>query len=206
MLHVAPQRVESGSEQRMSAIEQLDELIESVRKNVEKLQVARDQAATLAETMGKRLESSTALLQALARVREQVGEHGGMALETVAAQLDHLRDLFVEKSASAPLPVGDTQVAPSPSDVAESARELLLEVKRPMKRGQLVRALEAKGMTLVGKDKNKNLGTIVWRNPRMFVNVEGLGYWVKGVPLVGIYDPERDDEPLPKTTLVKAHR
>lgn len=78
-----------------------------------------------------------------------------------------------------------------PSRIADEARNVLIEAKRPMKRGELVRALEEKGLPLVGKDKNKNLGTILWRNPETFFYIEGLGYWVKGAPLEGVYDPEK---------------
>lgn len=80
----------------------------------------------------------------------------------------------------------------TPAQVADAAKETLLETGRPMKRGQLVRALTAKGITLAGADKNKNLGTILWRYDGMFVSLPSLGYWVKGIPLEGVYDPKKD--------------
>lgn len=80
----------------------------------------------------------------------------------------------------------------SPSDIAASARQILLEANRPMKRGELVAELERRGVPLAGKDKNKNLGTILWRHPDQFVGLEKLGYWLKGVPLPGVYAPEDD--------------
>lgn len=77
-----------------------------------------------------------------------------------------------------------------PTEIAKLARQVLLESGQPMKRGELVRALEARGIPLLGKDKNKNLGTIMWRHGDMFVSIEKLGYWPKDVPLEGVYEPE----------------
>jgi hypothetical protein len=78
----------------------------------------------------------------------------------------------------------------SPEQIARAARDTLLELGRPMKRGALARAMEARQIPLAGKDKSKNLGTILWRHPAMFVTLDKLGYWPKDVPLDGIYDPD----------------
>lgn len=75
-----------------------------------------------------------------------------------------------------------------PETIARYARETLLEFGKPMKRGELVRALEQKGVPLAGKDKNKNLGTILWRHGDMFVSLAGLGYWPRDVRIPGVYD------------------
>lgn len=79
-----------------------------------------------------------------------------------------------------------------PSDVVENARKILLEHGRPMKRGHLVREFHSRNLLLAGTDKNKNLGTILWRHPKQFVSIERLGYWVKDVPLPGVYEPSDD--------------
>ena len=44
----------------------------------------------------------------------------------------------------------------------EEARRLILKENRPMKRGELVRQLEARGFKIAGTDKNKVFGTTVW--------------------------------------------
>ena len=77
-----------------------------------------------------------------------------------------------------------------PADIAAFARETLLAEGRPMKRGELVRAIEARGLPLAGRDKAKNLGTILWRHRRQFESLEGLGYWPSDVPLQGVYTPD----------------
>ena len=57
-----------------------------------------------------------------------------------------------------------------------------------------MREFEKAKIELPGKDRNKNLGTIMWRHPALIVSLPGKGYWAKGVPLEGIYDPETFDE------------
>lgn len=64
----------------------------------------------------------------------------------------------------------------------EEARRLILKENRPMKRGELVRQLEARGFKIAGTDKRKVFGTNVWRSGK-FDQIEGRGYWPKGVPL-----------------------
>jgi len=80
----------------------------------------------------------------------------------------------------------------SPLKIATAAREAILAAGRPLKRGQLVRELERREIPLAGKDKSKNLGTILWRHESMFVSIPKLGYWPKDVPLEGLYDPNMD--------------
>lgn len=79
----------------------------------------------------------------------------------------------------------------SPDTVAKIAREILVEKGRPLKRGELVTALEERGIPLAGRDKNKNLGTILWRHSDSFVSLDKLGYWPRDVALPGIYEPDQ---------------
>jgi hypothetical protein len=78
----------------------------------------------------------------------------------------------------------------SPREIASAVRDVLLDAKRPMRRGEIVTALEARGVPLGGKDKNKNVGTIIWRHPQQFISLERLGYWLRDVPLPGVYSPD----------------
>ncbi len=77
-----------------------------------------------------------------------------------------------------------------PSDIAATVKRILSDNGHPMKRSELVAKLEARGIPVAGKDKNKNLGTILWRHSAEFVHLEKLGYWLKGVPLPGVYEPK----------------
>lgn len=77
-----------------------------------------------------------------------------------------------------------------PEDVARLARQTLLEHGKPVRRGRLVKLMEQKGIPLTGVDKAKNLGTILWRFNKQFVNIDGYGYWPRDVELLGIYDPK----------------
>ena len=75
-----------------------------------------------------------------------------------------------------------------PEEIVRFARNALLKNGRPLKRGALARALEAEGVPLAGKDKAKNLGTILWRNLEEFVSLDKLGYWPRDISIKGVYD------------------
>lgn len=80
---------------------------------------------------------------------------------------------------------GMTQRAIQSAQVAEmleAARRIIISERRPMKRGELVKKLEANGFKIAGADKNKVFGTNLWRSEK-FVAVEGKGYWPKDVEL-----------------------
>ncbi|WP_126401342.1 hypothetical protein [Blastochloris tepida] len=70
----------------------------------------------------------------------------------------------------------------TPTQIADLAREVLGERGIPMTRGELVTAIESRGVLLPGKDKSKNLGTILWRFSDRFRNIEGRGYWPTDLP------------------------
>ena len=61
----------------------------------------------------------------------------------------------------------------------DETRRIILNEGRPMKRGELVRQLQARGFKIAGTDKNKVFGTNVWRSGK-FDHIEGRGYWPKG--------------------------
>jgi len=63
----------------------------------------------------------------------------------------------------------------------EEAKRLILEARRPLKRGELVRLLERDGLPVEGTDKAKVLGTNLWRSGK-FEQIDGEGYWPKDVP------------------------
>ena len=70
-----------------------------------------------------------------------------------------------------------------PAAVAARAERVIREHGKPIQRGDLVRKIEESGLPIYSKDKNKYLGTILWRNRDTFVNVEGHGYWIRGLDI-----------------------
>lgn len=70
-----------------------------------------------------------------------------------------------------------------PKLIVEKAIEILSEAPRPMSRGKILNALAQMGFSIQSKDRSKYLGTVLWRNPQHFINVEGHGYWLKNRPL-----------------------
>ena len=66
----------------------------------------------------------------------------------------------------------------SPAEIVAAAKELMAEHRRPLSRSRLVKLLTEKGLKLPGKDKAKNVGTVIWRS-KQFDNLAGYGYWPK---------------------------
>jgi hypothetical protein len=77
-----------------------------------------------------------------------------------------------------------------PSEIAGLVRTILLEAGRPMKRGELAAEMDRRQIPLAGSNRNKNLGTILWRHRNEFVHIGKLGYWLKDTPIPGVYQPE----------------
>jgi hypothetical protein len=112
-----------------------------------------------------------------------------------------------EKLVKADLPVDKSRgTRPTPNELALLMQRVIREVGRPMTRGELVAALEARDVEIPGQDKQRYVGTIAWRNKSMFINVEGRGYWVRSqltdiptVPPRTTYSdpPEEQSDDLP---------
>ena len=66
-----------------------------------------------------------------------------------------------------------------PAEIADIAERVIRENGRPMQRGELVAALEARDVDLPSQDKPRYVGTILWREADRFVNLTGRGYVMK---------------------------
>ncbi|TXN02311.1 hypothetical protein FV222_09665 [Methylobacterium sp. WL103] len=91
-----------------------------------------------------------------------------------------------------------------PEEIARFARNTLLKIGRPVKRGALVAAMERDGVPMAGKDKAKNLGTIIWRHQDDFVSLENLGYWPRDIAIKGVYDPRKPPDGIRSPRLKKS--
>lgn len=166
MLHVSPEAVLASK--RMSEFEEL-------------LARFRRQEKTIEDALHRIRRVIAALEQAKAAWGD--GPEGAQALEALARTLPKPSEAILEE------PKRVRGVIP-PSNIAATVRIILSEARRPMKRGELVAELERRGLPMAGKDKNKNLGTILWRHSSEFVHIEKLGYWLKDAPLLGVYEPK----------------
>lgn len=162
MLHILPEAVLAG--RRMA---EFDELMARFKRQRE-----------AAQEHVRRLDLAINLLE---QAKDALGPEG----------LDHLM------KALPPPPLGVFEKEPQrtrgilpPSDIAAAVKSILSETGRPMKRGELVAELEKRHIPLAGKDKNKNLGTILWRHSTDFAHLEKLGYWLHDVPIPGVYTPD----------------
>lgn len=68
------------------------------------------------------------------------------------------------------------------AEMIDAARRIIIAEGRPMKRGELVKRLEAIGFEVEGADKSKVFGTNLWRSGK-FIPVEGKGYWPNDLSL-----------------------
>lgn len=75
----------------------------------------------------------------------------------------------------------------SPSTITDYVRQVLIEHGAPLKRGRILRELDKRDVPVVGGDRAKVLGTMIWRARRAdgaaaFLNTE-KGYWPSDYPL-----------------------
>jgi hypothetical protein len=71
-----------------------------------------------------------------------------------------------------------------PRQLVRVMEAILKDLQRPLKRGELVAELENRGHSIpTNGDKAQYLATILWRNRNHFENLEGRGYWLKGLPV-----------------------
>lgn len=129
------------------------------------VEIARKKAAEL-EREAKELRQFIATYEALSG--EKSGENAASIADT---QPDHADNSGPQVADSPPRKRGD-----KPSRIVSAAISAVTERGEPMTRSQLVKALENEGLVIGGTDKNKNMGTILWRSKK-FENVEGKGYW-----------------------------
>lgn len=79
--------------------------------------------------------------------------------------------------------------ATRPDRVAEHMERIIREVGRPMTRGEIVAAFDAREIPIPFEDKPRYVGTIAWRHKGKFRNIEGRGYWLAGEPVPPLTDP-----------------
>jgi hypothetical protein len=70
----------------------------------------------------------------------------------------------------------------APENYADIAEQVLQKSGMPLTRYQLVQAIEREGASIPSTDKDRYIGTILWRHRDRFVNLPGFGYWLKDRP------------------------
>lgn len=63
-----------------------------------------------------------------------------------------------------------------PEEIAKAVTSILREAKVPMQRGAILAALTERGVVIISPDRERYLGTILWRWRSRFVNEPGRGY------------------------------
>lgn len=89
-------------------------------------------------------------------------------------------------------------VNPPTKAVVDVAIEILRHRGHPMSRRALHESLWMRGVEVKGRDPVKTLGTILWRANDRMVQLEGFGYWPRGIPYPRAqYFPADANQPLP---------
>jgi hypothetical protein len=148
-----------------------------------KLRDSRNLAeAELNELKGK-IDAISKLIETLEELeRDAPAELLDRVLDTLNPQFHAGRDISISRESS------------SPSEIVQAAKEVLRKNRRPMRRRELLLELENMGLRIGGQDKSKNLGTILWRHQKEFVNLGGRGYWLVSEELPGTLElPLRND-------------
>lgn len=78
---------------------------------------------------------------------------------------------------------------------AKDIRNIIVTAGRPLTRGQIIEGLDKHDILVGGKDKSKNIGTVMWRLRDRFVNIAGEGYWPKDMPCLAVgYEPKAESK------------
>jgi reverse gyrase len=147
--------------------------------------------ATPLENARKRLAALRAEAKEIERFIEMYERfEGGNVSGPCFSVIDHSRETYPQNSVNS-LPVDNVdnsvqaeRTGPRPTEIADMMERMIREVGRPMTRGEIVKAFDMRDFEIPAKDKSRYLGTIAWRNKGKFINVNGLGYWLRNVPLV----------------------
>lgn len=88
---------------------------------------------------------------------------------------------------------------PKKEEVAEAAREILMDRGKPMSRDDLFTALTERGIIIHGKNPPVVLQTMLWRMQNVIVHLKGSGYWTadeayQAADYVDKSEPEETEE------------
>lgn len=78
-----------------------------------------------------------------------------------------------------------------PDEIVPMIEDIMIAKGQPMTRSEVLKKLLEDGVDVGGRDKSKNIGTILWRKNKKFVSLTGHGYWLKNRPCRDVgYFPE----------------
>ena len=129
------------------------------------------------ELLQKAIERRDRLRTALTALDNFIASYGQIQEDPLEATMP----LF-EIRHDIPPPISKRQRQALVQAIVDDAERFILAEGRPLTRGQLVQRLQASGHSLDGRDKNKVLGTNLWRSGK-FHNLKGAGYWPKVSPV-----------------------
>lgn len=126
------------------------------------------------------------------------GEITGTNIEFENSQKQEPKETYLPANGPVEKRRFSTRGGSAPREIVEIMRRVIRETGRPLTRGEIVEALEARDVYLPALDKNRYIGTIAWRYKAFFTHIDGRGYWVSDEPVKDwwrkSYDPEQTEE------------
>ncbi|MCI4677254.1 hypothetical protein K9U39_13400 [Rhodoblastus acidophilus] len=118
------------------------------------------------------------------------------AIQSPLVMSDSVDAVIIKGNAStSPAEESSARKRGRPADFVELMKAVLMEAGRPLSRPDFVVELERRGVEIPSEDKPRYLGTILWRNRRIFRNLLNHGYWLASIPYPPAgYDPATDTE------------
>jgi len=139
--------------------------------------------------MDEMIAEQKKLLQQRAIIDERLSIIEGLI--ALKRRLDNTPPVYIDENTLKFFGAQKTQKRPRnilpPSTIVANVRELLIEIGRPMTRRELLKELEKRSVPIIGKDRAKVVGTMIWRAKEpdgtpSFINTE-QGYWPSDIPL-----------------------
>ncbi|MCT8002840.1 hypothetical protein NZL82_13245 [Sphingomonas sanguinis] len=134
------------------------------------------------ELLRQAYERRERLRQELKLVENLIADY----LRLEAHTLNRAKPANYELSLEAPASTRQRLTGAELNNVMDAAEAVIAEAGKPLSRSELMDRLESQGFHFPGTDKTKVFGTNLWRSKR-FLNLKGIGYWPKGVPLPAKY-------------------
>jgi hypothetical protein len=133
--------------------------------------------ANISDILEKLLERRSILAREMAALDNLIGLYHRLSSREISESASDASQLDLYRH-----PSSRAAQAAEINRTIDAAKRLIIKEGRPMKRSELVQALESQGYGFPGADKNKVFGTNLWRSGK-FRTIEGRGYWPKDVAL-----------------------
>lgn len=148
--------------------------------------------------LGKALNLKDKLQKQLKEIDEFIELYKRLEVDTKSENIEAAQTNFISNESTKDV-VEPTKVraskrrvrGTSPAEIVPIIIDMMRVKGLPMTRTEVLEVLLKQGVEVGGEDKAKNVGTIMWRHDKDFINLSGRGYWLRNTPCKAIgYLPE----------------